>query len=87
MRLSKIRIQNFRNFRDTTIDPFPTPAVILGENGVGKSNLLHALRLVLDPITAATLSNMATDVMLTSDTRQWVAEAPLITRRCPKVTQ
>ncbi|MEU9015721.1 AAA family ATPase [Streptomyces sp. NPDC048479] len=49
MRLSKIRITNFRNFRDLVIDPFPTPAVIVGENGVGKSNLLYALRLVLDP--------------------------------------
>ncbi|NEB04257.1 AAA family ATPase [Streptomyces sp. SID13726] len=49
VRLSKIRIVNFRNFRDLVIDPFPTPAVIVGENGVGKSNLLYALRLVLDP--------------------------------------
>jgi putative ATP-dependent endonuclease of OLD family len=38
-----------RNFRDLTIGPFPSPAVIVGENGIGKSNLLHALRLVLDP--------------------------------------
>ncbi|WP_329486632.1 AAA family ATPase [Kitasatospora sp. NBC_01246] len=49
MRLSRVRIKNFRNFRDLLIEPFPTPAVILGLNGVGKSNLLHALRLVLDP--------------------------------------
>lgn len=49
MKLSRIRIKNFRNFRDLTIDPFPTPAVIVGLNGVGKSNLLHAVRLVLDP--------------------------------------
>ncbi|MGW7282162.1 ATP-dependent nuclease [Streptomyces sp. NPDC054844] len=49
VRLSKVRIVNFRNFRDLVIDPFPTPAVIVGENGVGKSNLLYALRLVLDP--------------------------------------
>ncbi|MFJ1551712.1 ATP-dependent nuclease [Streptomyces sp. NPDC088246] len=49
MRLSKVKITNFRNFRNLVIDPFPTPAVIVGENGVGKSNLLHALRLVLDP--------------------------------------
>jgi len=49
VQLRKVRIRNFRNFADVTIDPFPTPAVIVGENGVGKSNLLHALRLVLDP--------------------------------------
>jgi putative ATP-dependent endonuclease of OLD family len=49
MKLRSLRIQNFRNFKDLAIDPFPTPAVIVGENGVGKSNLLYALRLVLDP--------------------------------------
>jgi putative ATP-dependent endonuclease of OLD family len=49
VQLRKVRIRNFRNFVDVTINPFPTPAVIVGENGVGKSNLLHALRLVLDP--------------------------------------
>lgn len=49
LHISRIRIRNFRNFADCEIDPFPAPAVIVGENGVGKSNLLHALRLVLDP--------------------------------------
>ncbi|MDQ0605563.1 recombinational DNA repair ATPase RecF [Streptomyces canus] len=49
MQLSRVRVKNFRNFEDLTIDPFPSPAVIVGENGVGKSNLLAALRLVLDP--------------------------------------
>ncbi|MFE4492465.1 ATP-dependent endonuclease [Streptomyces niveus] len=49
MQLSRVRVRNFRNFKDLTIDPFPSPVVIVGENGVGKSNLLHALRLVLDP--------------------------------------
>ncbi|MDQ7802736.1 AAA family ATPase [Amycolatopsis sp. A133] len=42
-------VENFRNFRALEITPFPSVAVILGENGIGKSNLLHALRLVLDP--------------------------------------
>jgi putative ATP-dependent endonuclease of OLD family len=49
VQLCRVRIRNFRNFADATIDPFPTPAVIVGENGVGKNNLLHALQLVLDP--------------------------------------
>ncbi|MEU1893858.1 ATP-dependent nuclease [Streptomyces pristinaespiralis] len=49
MQLRRVRIRNFRNFGDVVVDPFPTPAVVVGENGVGKSNLLHALRLVLDP--------------------------------------
>ncbi|MBM9624748.1 hypothetical protein [Streptomyces zhihengii] len=33
MQLRRVRIQNFRNFRDLVIEPFPTPAVVVGENG------------------------------------------------------
>lgn len=48
MYISRIRLQKFRNFKDLDVDLGPT-AVIVGENKVGKSNLLYALRLVLDP--------------------------------------
>ncbi|GAA0913110.1 ATP-dependent endonuclease [Rothia nasimurium] len=48
MRMRKISIKNFRNFVDFSVD-IGENAVILGENRVGKSNLLHALRLVFDP--------------------------------------
>jgi putative ATP-dependent endonuclease of OLD family len=49
MHISRVEIKNYRNFRSLLIDPFPENAVIVGVNGVGKSNLLDALRLVLDP--------------------------------------
>jgi putative ATP-dependent endonuclease of the OLD family len=49
LHISRVEIQNFRNFEHLQLDQFPSPAVIVGENGVGKSNLLEALRLVLDP--------------------------------------
>jgi putative ATP-dependent endonuclease of OLD family len=48
MRISKVHIQNFRNFGDCEV-VLDSDAVIVGENKVGKSNFLHALRLVLDP--------------------------------------
>ena len=48
MRISHIQIQNFRNFRDFDVK-LGDNIVIVGENKIGKSNLLHALRLVLDP--------------------------------------
>ena len=48
MRISRIQIQNFRNFA-TLDDTLGTHTVIVGENKVGKSNLLYALRLILDP--------------------------------------
>jgi putative ATP-dependent endonuclease of the OLD family len=49
LHVAKVSIQNFRNFSNLVIDPFPPTAVIVGENNVGKTNLLYALRLILDP--------------------------------------
>lgn len=48
MRLSRIKIKNFRNFKSLNVR-LGEHAVILGENKVGKTNLLFALRLILDP--------------------------------------
>jgi putative ATP-dependent endonuclease of OLD family len=48
MRLSRIIIKNFRNFKFLDVE-LGDHAVILGENKVGKTNLLFALRLILDP--------------------------------------
>lgn len=48
MRISRILIQNFRNFANLDVN-LSEHAVIVGENKIGKSNLLYALRLVLDP--------------------------------------
>lgn len=47
MYLSHVRISNFRNFKDLNVS-LTRNAVIVGENRVGKSNFLFALRLVLD---------------------------------------
>jgi putative ATP-dependent endonuclease of OLD family len=48
MRLSRIVIKNFRNFKSLDVR-LGEHAVVLGENKVGKTNLLFALRLILDP--------------------------------------
>lgn len=48
MQLDALRIKNFRNLRDVNVQLAAAP-VVVGENGSGKSNLVHALRLVLDP--------------------------------------
>ena len=47
MRLKRLAVRNFRNLRDIDI-PLEPGTVIVGENRSGKSNLLHAVRLVLD---------------------------------------
>lgn len=46
--ISRIEIEHFRNLHGLQANLEPS-AVVVGENRSGKSNLLHALRLVLDP--------------------------------------
>lgn len=48
MRISRIHISNFANFSDLDIETGES-LVVVGENKVGKSNLLLGLRLILDP--------------------------------------
>lgn len=48
MYLSRITIDNFRNFRCLDVS-LAGNVVIVGENRVGKSNLLYGLRLLFDP--------------------------------------
>ena len=46
--ISRIHIENFRNFHSVDF-ALGEKQVIIGENAVGKSNLLYALQLILDP--------------------------------------
>lgn len=48
MRICRLQIKNFRNFACLDV-ALGEHAVIVGENKIGKSNLLYALRLILDP--------------------------------------
>lgn len=48
MRIDRVTVKNFRNLAQVEI-PLQPGTVIVGENRVGKSNFIHALRLVLDP--------------------------------------
>src|SRR6266540_3312976 len=51
MRISRVRISNFRNFSSLDV-ALSQNVVVVGENRVGKSNFLYALRLLLDPSLA-----------------------------------
>lgn len=46
--ISRVNIKNFRNFRNTDI-ALEHKQVVIGENNVGKTNLLKAIQLILDP--------------------------------------
>lgn len=48
MYLSRIKVQNFRNFKLLDV-ALAGNIVVVGENRVGKTNLIHALRLIFDP--------------------------------------
>ena len=48
MKIESLHIQGFRNFSDCKIK-LNKHTLIVGENDIGKSNLLHALRLLFDP--------------------------------------
>lgn len=48
MRISRIKIQNFRNFANFEVNLTGNNIIIVGENNSGKTNLLYALRLLLD---------------------------------------
>lgn len=48
MFLSRIKVKNFRNFKLLDV-ALAGNIVVVGENRVGKTNLIHALRLVFDP--------------------------------------
>ena len=60
MRLTRLTVRNFRNLMDVDVQ-LTGGAVIVGENRVGKSNLLHALRLVLDPSLSSVSRTLTND--------------------------
>lgn len=47
MKLKKIYIKGFRNYKEATIN-FNNQSLIIGANDIGKTNLLYALRILLD---------------------------------------
>ena len=51
MQIAQAQLQGYRNFKDATIS-FAEKSLIIGANEIGKSNLLYALRILLDPTIA-----------------------------------
>ena len=49
MYLSHVSIKNFRNLEDFSLDLKPGLTVLVGENNIGKTNIIHAIRLALGP--------------------------------------
>lgn len=47
MEISSLHLKGFRNFDDALVN-FNKSTLVLGSNDIGKSNMLHALRILLD---------------------------------------
>jgi putative ATP-dependent endonuclease of OLD family len=47
MKIARLKLKGFRNFKDSTIN-VTDKTLIIGSNDVGKSNMLHAMRILLD---------------------------------------
>lgn len=47
MRLEYVKLENYRNFIDTKLC-FDEKTLVIGANDIGKTNVLYALRLLLD---------------------------------------
>jgi putative ATP-dependent endonuclease of OLD family len=60
MRISRIQIENFRNFKSVDF-AVGEHLVVVGENKAGKSNLIAALRLILDPALPETARTLRLD--------------------------
>jgi len=58
MHISTLTVRNFRNFLRAQFNFEEGVNTLIGENGVGKTNVFHAIRLLLDeslPRNATTL--------------------------------
>lgn len=73
MIIDRIAVRNFRNLADIELRLLPG-TVIVGENRSGKSNLVQAVRLVLDPTLSSTDRQLGRDDFwggLSDGTEEW----------------
>ncbi len=67
MIIERITIVGFRNFADATVR-FNESTLIIGANDVGKTNLIYALRLLLDKsLSERDIEPEATDFHIAKD--------------------
>ena len=71
MLLNNIHLKGFRNFKDCKVN-FSPKTLIIGANDVGKSNLLYALRLLLDKsLSEADITPVDTDFFAYEETNEF----------------
>jgi putative ATP-dependent endonuclease of OLD family len=78
MRLSSVRIQNFRGIRDLTFELEPDVTVLIGENNSGKTSVLEALRFGLDTIKSDKTCSFTEYDFLRTETTNHVSQCDRI---------
>lgn len=70
MQIDYVKLKGFRNFKEATVK-FTQKSLIIGSNDIGKSNLLYALRLLLDKsLSEANLEPQDSDFYAYEDTNE-----------------
>jgi putative ATP-dependent endonuclease of the OLD family len=70
MKISEVYIKGFRNFKDANFN-FNNHTAIMGFNDIGKTNLIYALRLLLDKnISEAEMELSESDFFVHEDTKE-----------------
>lgn len=71
MKIAKVRIVGFRNFKDITVN-LSDKNLIFGANNIGKSNFIYALRLLLDrSLSENDIEPADTDFYIFEDTNKF----------------
>lgn len=70
MRVEKVNLKGFRNFKNATIN-FAEHTLVIGANDIGKSNLLYAIRILLDHnLSDSTIEPIESDFYVSPDGKQ-----------------
>ena len=82
LRIDKLTLENYRCFSECSLDFHPSLTVLVAENAQGKSTILEALSLALDPLVA-TLTESKSPGFARSDVRLTLADVETMTPILP----
>lgn len=82
LRIDKLTLENYRCFSECSLDFHPSLTVLVAENAQGKSTILEALALALDPLVA-TLTTSKSPGFAKSDVRLALAGGEIMTPTLP----
>lgn len=85
MEISSLHLEGFRNFSDSIIN-FKENTLVIGSNDIGKSNMLHALRILLDKSLSETEIEPS-ELDFHIDSHSSTSDKAIITIRFNRITE